>query len=344
MKGLKLFLSIGIFCLLLVLTACNNETASSSASGDIRELRLAHIYPVGSVKDQAAHKFAKKIEKKTNGEIIIKIYPASQLGGDEVMARDISRGILDMSFINQGSLSGLDPMLDFHYLPYIVTNYEQADEIYYGDGIIPTIMERVLLEHNMVSLGFFENEFRGVSNSVKDIHSVSDLEGLKLRVPGSRTIKGFFDEAGVQTVVMPFDELYMGLQQGTVDGQDNGPMLTYDSRLHEVNSHYTLLNHVYATGTIVINKGVFGSFSEEQQEIFKEVGKEIEEWQVAENRRETEDYIKLMEEEGVSFVELTTEQIEELQQFGLDQWDKYADTYGQDNIDALKEEISNLKK
>ncbi len=58
-----------------------------------------------------------------------------------------------MSFINQGSLAGLDPLLDFHYLPYIVTNYEEADKIYYGDGIIPKLMEETLLKYEYGHVG-----------------------------------------------------------------------------------------------------------------------------------------------------------------------------------------------
>lgn len=342
MKNSKLF-GFLILILALILSACGGSSgggaSGSGSSAESQTLRLGHIFPVDSVKDQAAKRFADRIEEETNGAIKINVFPASQLGGDEVLAQDISRGTLDMSFLSQGSLSGLDPLLDFHYLPYIVTNYEEADALYYGDGIIPTTMTETLLKHNMVSLGIWENEFRGVSNSEKDITTVEDLKGLKLRVPGSQAIKGFFDEAGVQTVVMPFNELYLGLQQGTVDGQDNGLLLTYDSKFHEVNSHFTMLNHVYATGSIVINEDKLNGMTEEQQEIFKTVGKEIEQWQVEKNRAETEKYIDLMEKEGVKVIELTPEQMEKFQQFGLDQWDNHADIYGQERIDKLKEEV-----
>lgn len=345
MRKVNLFKTMILIVILGILVACgdNSESNTSESVDDSDTLKLGHIFPVDSVKDKAAQLFAERIEEETNGEITVDVFPASQLGGDEVMAQDVSRGTLAMSFINQGSLAGLDPLLDFHYLPYIVTDYEQADELYYGDGIIPSLMEEVLLDHNMITLGLFENEFRGVSNSKKDISTVEDLKGLKLRVPGSEAIYGFFKHAGVQAEVMPFDELYMGLQQGTVDGQDNGLLLTYDSNFQEVNNHYTLLNHVYATGSIVINDKIFDDLSDEHQEIFRNVGKEVEEWQVTENRKEVEDYMEQMEEEGVTFTELTEDQIEEFREFGVEQWDDYAEIYGQDRIDALREEVEELK-
>src|SRR5699024_2785210 len=117
-----------LIVLVLFLTACGgtSESSESESNGSeggssegATELRLGHIFPADSVKDQAANMFADRIEEETNGEITVNVYPASQLGGDEVMAQDVSRGTLDMSFINQGSLAGMNKLLDFHYLPYI---------------------------------------------------------------------------------------------------------------------------------------------------------------------------------------------------------------------------------
>lgn len=346
-KSIKLLL---LTVLAIFLVACGNnedsgdKVATSGESGETIKLRLGHIFPIDSVKDQAAKRFADRVKEETNGAIEISVFPASQLGGDEVMAQDISRGTLDMSFINQGSLSGLDPLLDFHYLPYIVTNYEQADKIYYGDGMIPKLMEETLAKHKMTTLGFFENEFRGVSNSVHTVKSLEDLKGLKLRVPGSQAIKGFFEGAGVQALVMPFNELYLGLQQGTVDGQDNGLLLTGDSKFQEVNEYYTLLNHVYASGSIVINSDKFASLSAEQQEVLKAVGQEVQAWQLEKNREATQSYIGMLEDAGVEVTELSDSEIKAFQEFGLSQWDNYADIYGADRIEALRKEVEALNQ
>lgn len=339
------FISILFVVSALILGACGNSkgTGENASNGETTQLRLGHIFPIDSVKDQAAKMFADKIKEETNGAIEIKVFPAAQLGGDEVMAQDISRGTLDMSFINQGSLSGLDPLLDFHYLPYIVTSNEQADQLYYGDGIIPTLMKETLAKHNMKTLGFFENEFRGVSNSVHKVEKIEDLKGLKLRVPGSKAIKGFFEEANVQALVMPFNELYLALQQGTVDGQDNGLLLTGDSKFQEVNQYYTLLNHVYASGSIVINSSKFDGLTDEQKAIFEKVGQEVQEWQIENNRKASQEYVKMLEEAGVEVTELTTDQIKAFQEFGLEQWDNYASIYGAERIQQLKDEVQSIQ-
>lgn len=340
MKYFKLYLLVLMLSFIVVLTGCSKDVENANAKEKPEVIRLAHIYPENSVKGKAAEMYANKIQKKTHNNFKIEVYPASQLGGDEVLAQDVSRGTLDMSFINHGSLSGMDKMMDFQYLPFIANNYNEADKLFYGNGIIPTLTKKTLLEHNMVTLGFFENEFRGVSTSDKDIKNLEDLKDQKIRVPGSKSIQGFFNNAGAQTEVMPFNELYMGLQQGTIDGQDNGLMLTYESRLHEVNKHYTLLNHVYATGTIVINQDKYKSLTKEQQKHFKDVGKEVEKWQIKENRKETKRYIEDMKAEGVKFTELTPDEKKKMQSEGRKQWKNYEDLYGKENIRKLQKEIS----
>src|SRR3546814_17612407 len=76
-------------------------------------------------------------------------------------------------------------------------------------------------------------EFRAVTNSKHPVEKPEDLNGLKLRVPSSAAIKGFFEAAGAQPVIMPFPELFTALQQGTVDGHDNGASPTYAARRSE---------------------------------------------------------------------------------------------------------------
>lgn len=142
---------------------------------------------------------------------------------------------------------------------------------------------------------------------------------------------------------MPFNELYLALQQGTVDGQDNGLLLTGDSKFQEVNQYYTLLNHVYASGSIVINSSKFDSLTDEQKAIFEKVGQEVQQWQIENNRKASQEYVKMLEEAGVEVTELTADQIKAFQEFGLEQWDNYTSIYGAERIQQLKDEVQSIQ-
>ncbi|MGG1599695.1 TRAP transporter substrate-binding protein [Paenibacillus naphthalenovorans] len=323
-------------------SSSNGSTASSGEAKPVN-LRLGHVFAANSVTDQASQKFAELVGQKTNGAVKISIFPASQIGGDEALGQNLSRGTLDMAFLNQGSLAGMDPLLDFSYLPYIAENNEQADQLFYGSGIIPATIKETLKKHNIHALGFYELEFRGLTNSKHTVKTPAEMKGLKLRVPGSRAIKGFFEAVESQAVSIPMPELYTSLQQGVVDGQDNGLIITYDNKLHETNKYVTRLNHVYASGTISISQKMWDSLTPEQQKAFEEAAKETQQWQITENRKLIDSYVQKMKNENIEVVDLSPEEIAAFKEIGRSLWDKFADVYGADRISKLREEIAALK-
>lgn len=323
----------------LALAGCSEAGAGDAGGAEQRTLRLGMVAAEGSVQHEAAEHFAEAVDKASDGSLEIQVFPAGQIGSDESLGQDLSSGALDFAFLNQGSMAGMDPLLDFHYLPYIVTNYAQADELYYGDGIIPQTMTETLAKHDIRALGWYELEFRGLSTSKGPVETVDDLQGQKIRVPGSAAIGAIFEEVGAQPVTIPMPELYSALQQRTVDGQDNGLLITYDNRFFETNDHFTLTRHVYASGTIAASESVWGTLSEEEAGWIEDAAQETQEWEIAAEREATDEYTKLMQDEGVEVTELDDAAMEEFQDAGRAVWDEMADVYGADRIAALREEV-----
>jgi len=309
------------------------------------KVRLGHVFAINSPVDEASKDFARLVSERTKGEITIALFPNSQLGGDEALARELSRGSIELAFLNPGSLAGLDPLLDIHYLPYIATSFKEADAIFYNpQGVLQTTLRATLAKHKMQTLGFFELEFRAVTNSKQAVEKVSDLKGLKLRVPGSAGIKGFFEAAGAQAVAMPFPELFTALQQGTVDGQDNGASITYNSRLFEAQKFMTTTNHVYAMGAITASERLWGRLSAEQRKILQDTAAEVSTRQIQKNRELNATFLKKIGEGGVRVTVPTPEAMAEFQRVGDSLWDKLAPIYGAERIKALREEVAKLRK
>jgi tripartite ATP-independent transporter DctP family solute receptor len=312
---------------------------SGAASAEMK-IRLGHVFAINSPVDEASNEFAKLVSDRTKGEIVISVFPNSQLGGDEALARELSRGSLELAFLNPGSLAGLDPLLDIHYLPYIATNFKEADAIFYNpNGILQKTLRATLAKHKMQTLGFFELEFRAVTNSKHAVENVADLKGLKLRVPGSAGIKGFFEAAGAQAVAMPFPELFTALQQGTVDGQDNGASITYNSRLFEAQKFMTTTNHVYAMGAITAGERWWTKLSDEQKKIVQDAAVEVAAKQVQKNRAQNAQFLKNIAAGGVKVTVPSPAAFAEFERIGQTVWDKLAPTYGAERIAALREEI-----
>lgn len=327
------------------LTACTQDQGTSvSETGDAPlELRLGHIYSSTSTQQEGALRFAELVEEKTSGAVTIDVFPDGQLGGDEALGEDLGRGALDFAFLGVGSMSGVNPLLDFHYLPYIATTYDEVDALFYGDGIIRQTLEGELEKLDIVPLAKYEVEFRSVTNSRHAVQSVDDLTGLKLRVPGSAAIRGFFDAAAAQTVIMPFPELLAALEQRTVDGQDNGIQMTKDSGLSSSQTHITLTNHVMATGFIAGGQQLWETLDEDTRAAILEAAQEAQEFQVSMSRERAGTYVADLRAEGNEVVELTTAQMKEFQKFGLALWDGLAGVYGAERIASLKAELEALR-
>lgn len=308
------------------------------------DYRLAHIYAPDSPTAQAAVRFADAVREGTQGAVNIKVFPAGQLGGDEQLARELSRGLLDFGFINHGTASGLDRRLDMLALPSVATNFEQVDKLYYGDGVIPRTAKEALQRLNIRHLGWFESEFRSVANSKRPIQSAADLKGLKIRVPAARSLRMFFDDAGSQTVVMPITELFTALQQGTVDGQDNGPVLTLTSKLYESTKYLTLTNHVFSHGAMVASQAVFDKLSPAHQAVVQKVAREVSAEQIQKQRAMVGDAVAKLKAAGVQVNELSPAARAEMLKISMGVWDKMAENYGAERIAQLRKEVAELNK
>ena len=305
---------------------------------------LGHVFPAGDAADTASKQFAELIKERTNGEVEITVFPNGQLGSDESLGRDLTRGAIEFAFLNVGSLTGLDPLLDIHYLPYIVTTNDEADRIFYNpDGILQRTLNESLEAHRIVPIGYFELGFRAVTNSKHPVNTVEELQGLKIRVPGSAAIQSFFEAAGSQVVTMPFTNLFVALQQGTVDGQDNGASLTYNARLFEAQRYMTLTNHTYAMGAIAVSKRFWDRLSPETQGIIKETATEVAADQIAASRTATEDFVTKIEAGGVAVVRLDGAAMTSFVDAGHKGWDALIPVYGEERISDLRGELEAIK-
>lgn len=307
------------------------------------KMRLGHVFAINSPVDEASKEFARLVGERTKGEVAITVFPNNQLGGDEALAREVARGSIELSFLNPGSLAGLDPLLDFHYLPYIATSFKEADAIFYNpNGIVQKTLRETMVKQRMQPLAFFELEFRAVTNSQKPVNTPADLKGLKLRVPGSAGIKGFFEAAGAQAVAMPFPELFTALQQKTVDGQDNGASITFNSRLFEAQKFMTTTNHVYAMGAVTVSQRVWDKLPDAHKKVFTEAAAEVTARQIKANRELNGQFLKNIAAGGVQVTQPTPAAFAEFQKVGQQVWDKLAPVYGADRIKALREEIAKV--
>jgi C4-dicarboxylate-binding protein DctP len=134
------------------------------------------------------------------------------------------------------------------------------------------------------------------------------MKGLKIRTMENETHMSIVNSLGASAVPIPFNELYTALQQGTVDGQENGIALTYAMGFHEVIKYVTLDNHIYDPYGVFMNMKAWESLPADLQEIMNKNMKDFIDLEREYNGRDMEQYTQAMIDKGVEFIELTEEE------------------------------------
>ena len=107
----------------------------------------------------------------------------------------------------------------------------------------------MLANKGITYLGSFHNGFRQLTNSKHAVTTPEDLKGLKIRVPGSAVYMGVFKALGASPTAMSWSEVFTAIQQGTIDGQENGCSVTKSAKMDEIQDYMTIWNYSYETSS-----------------------------------------------------------------------------------------------
>ncbi len=261
--------------MLLVMTLIGSFMTPAAQAKTV--LRLAHTLDPTSHYHQGMLQFKKLLEERSKGEFSVDIYHSSQLGGERDAIEGVTMGTIEMALPSTGPLPSFNKAFMVFDLPFIVTDRQKAYA--WMDGPEGRKMLDSLQKQDIVGLAIFENGFRNITNSVRAIKNPEDVDGLKIRLMENQVHMASFKELGAYPTPMPMGEVFTALQQGTVDGQENPLVNIYTSKLHEVQKHVSLTGHVYSPAVLMINKGVWDSFTPEQRELVQQAANDARDWE-----------------------------------------------------------------
>ncbi|HCL79666.1 MAG TPA: C4-dicarboxylate ABC transporter substrate-binding protein [Synergistaceae bacterium] len=251
--------------------------------------------------------FVPYIEKEAQGRIKVEFYFNAQLGGDREMVEMCQFGALSMDCATPSTLSGFDKRFQVLGLPYLFPDKATAFKAL--DGELGKTLDSYLPAINLYNLGYFENGFRHVTNNKKPIHSIQDMEGLKIRTQENPMHISFFRSIGANPTPINWGELYTALQQKTVDAQENPLVLIYEAKLYEVQKYVSLTGHVYEPTMLVTSKVWFDTLPEDLQKVVREAARLF----CDEERRLIDEEEKsaraMLEEHGMQVNDLAPEQL-----------------------------------
>ena len=261
-------------------------------------LRMAQTSSETGAIGQTMEEFADKIYEATDGKYKIETYHNGQLGAEIDTIEGCQMGTIDIAVVNQSTIGNF--ISDFQALdiPYLITSTEQADKVFLGD-IGNSFLDK-LSGAQLYGLGIWESGFRNLTNSKKDVNSLQDVKGLKIRTMENQIHIAFWKEMGADATPMSWGEAYTALQQGALDGQENPCTVILTNNVAQVNKRLAVTQHAYSTVFLVMSPATWNSLGEEYQKIFKDVMAECNLSERELSREMDEEAIDQLKEQGMT--------------------------------------------
>lgn len=215
-------------------------------------LTLGHGAAPGNPRTVAAARFAELVAEKTGGRITINVAGSETLGSDSAMLTSLRTGALDMTANSQGAVSALVPEISALGLPFLFEDSTRPIEIL--EGSVGESLAAKFEAVGIVPLGYWNNGIRHLTNSRRAVATPADVAGLKVRTPADPMTIDIFQALGASTEQIAFGELYVALQQGVVDGQENPLVNIASSKLFEVNRFVSLTAHKWESNPFLMSQ------------------------------------------------------------------------------------------
>jgi len=285
----------------------------------------------------AAVKFGEILDQKLPGKFDVQVYANAQLG-DDVRATEATRmGNLEMVCTSSSPLVGLVPEFMVLDLPFLFPTSEDADKVL--DGKVGAYLAKKLEAKDLKLLAYYENGFRQLTNSKREVKTPADLKGLKIRTMENPIHLAAWKALGANPTPMPFSEVFTAMQQKTIDGQENPIPTIYLQKFYEVQGYTTLTGHVYGPHILLMNKKLFDSFTAEEQKIILDAAHESALFQRKTNRQMNVDYVKELRKEGMIVTELTPAEKKAFQDAVQPIYTQFEDKIGKEVIKMVQDSL-----
>ena len=251
--------------------AADGGDSDAFAGGQTFTIKIGHSDTTTNLINVSLENFAKYVEEQSGGAVKVDIYAAEQLGSNAEMAEMLEMGSLDAMMMPQGQEASFAPKINTLGLPFLFPDYDSVYKVLdseIGDELVADLADR-----NMIQLAYWENGLRQTTNSKRAINSSADFKGLKIRTPEDAMTMAIFEALGASPSPLAFSELYLALQQGTFDGQENPISNIHANNFQDVQKYLAMTNHKYECKNMIFSLTSWNKYPEDVQNLLKEAAK-----------------------------------------------------------------------
>lgn len=340
---MKKMLSV-MLAVILVLAGCSQQSANtknvqstsnanSNSPKEVKIMKLSVVVPKDRSLAKGLFKFGEIVEKETGGAIKVQVYTDGQLGGDRDVFEGMQLGTIQGSTMSTAIIASFAPKFNLFDLPFLFANEQQAYSVL--DGPIGQQLLDELASTQVVGLNYWENGFRHFTNNIREVKSVDDVKGLKIRTLENQLHIDAWQALGATPTPMAYNELFTALQQKVVDGQENPIGNIKTAKFYEVQKFMTKTGHIYNASPFLISKRFWDTLTDKEKNIVKKAAEEVRDFQRKTNQDEDKEALQFIKDKGMTVTELTPEALQSFKQKLQPIYDKYASTVGKDLLDKV---------
>ncbi len=255
------------------------------------ELKLGHVGGPGSLFELSAKEFARRANEKLGDKAKVVVFGSSQLGGDRELMQKLRLGTVEFAIPSTVMSSEVDAFGMFE-MPYLVKSREHMKKI--EAAVVWPALAPLAEAKGYTLLAVWENGFRNITTNTKPIVKPADLAGMKLRVPQGKWRVKMFQAYGANPSPMALSEVFVALQTGVMDGQENPLTQIYSSKFQEVQKYLSMTGHVYTPAFLATGKTKFAALPADVQAILTQAARDTQAYvyeQAAKLDRELQDKV-----------------------------------------------------
>lgn len=264
-------------------------------------LQLASVETPQTVWGQVAQKFADGVAEASGGDLKVQLALSGTTGSVRETLEALTIGTNDIIMTVVASLNAYDPLAAIESYPYLIRDEDHFNAVYNGE-IGNDLFDALAKSSGLRLVGAGSRGPREMA-SKRAIHSVDDLDGLKIRVPGIDVFRETWAGLGASPTPMSSKEVYTGLQSGIIDAVENPLSAHIRSKYYEAADYVILTHHVYGAYTFVFDDARFQSLTDEQRTILQEQAKIAFQWGTEKAKLELADLRAKLEGLGARFIE-----------------------------------------
>ena len=273
------------------------------------KLKWAHVYETGGPYHTEAVWAAEEIKKRTNGKYEIGVFPASQLGNENQINEALGLGTVDIIYTGASFAGSIHKPLSITGAPFILRDFDHW-RAYRDSKLFRDIAKGYedKTKHKVVAILYYGQ--RHVTAN-KEIKKPEDMKGMKLRVPPAPLFLVFTKSVGANATPIAFAEVYLAMQQGTVDGQEN-PLPTIEAKkFYEVQKHIMLTGHIVDGLVTQVAPHIWSKLSADEKKIFTEVAQEAADKASADIKKREGELVDYFRKQGLTINEVDRKSFQE---------------------------------